>query len=170
MKHLSLLICLLCLSPLAQAGLIGTGWTTQSSKLFSNTSLVCSSNPADHTPSQPINYGQPYLRFEKWNSGWFHVALHGGCSLGTLQNHSYMFRRVGSDVFDQNGTKVGTISDVSIQLANVTDVSQRIKIQTFSFLIQGDGTALSDIVFQDPSSHGVSEFQGLFTLSFPKKN
>jgi hypothetical protein len=170
MKQISFIISFLFIANIASASIVGSNWSHQASKMFTGQKLICSSNPQDNAPNKPVNYGRPFLRFDKWQKGWFSIVVHGGCSSGTLQNHSYLFRQMGSIVFDQTGMKVGTITDQSIQLTNVTDVSQRVQIQSLSFSIQADGTAISDIIFHDPADHAAFEFQGLFASSVPKKN
>ncbi len=158
MIKFNLLVLTTLFSLVCNAGLIGTVWE-QKSELIIDGKLLCS-----YDAKKPATYIETggYVKIDKWQEGWFRIEANYGCALGWFGSHSLVFRQMGSNVFDKNGLKVGTISDSEIKITSGTDWSGELKIQNLNVLLSTDGHAKIDSKFTHKNSYGykVFEFRG----------
>ena len=151
----------LSLSVAARANIVGTIWTGYS-ELKMNDRIFCS---FDKSTPAAFYENSGWLRIDKWNNGWFRIESSGHCGVGWFGSRSYVFQKVGSDVVDKFGVKIGTADENSIVLNSGSDWDNDSKIQQLKLNILNDGSLEINVKFTDSHTDQVFHKPVVFELS-----
>lgn len=151
----SILVMLAAVS--ARAEVPGTIWIGSSADLYRDGKLLCSTDPKKNSIYLD---GAGYAELHEGGLGWIWPLFAGGCA-----NHvgnRLQLQIVGSDVKDNLGQTVGTISPTTLLAKNFM-AGDRL-IESLEFSILNDGTAKVNMVFKYMSRPEVLKFRAEYSF------